>query len=176
MFGDPILNTQERPVTSFINVVKMQRGFDLPVKDRQPDGNIAVYGANGKLGYHNTPKVQGGGIITGRSGTIGEVYYTEEDYWPLNTSLFSADTNGNNIVYLAYLLKMYNLSRFVEGSGVPTLNRNKFHNKPIINVPLDEQEKFATFVQQIDKLRVVIQKSLDEAQYLFDSLMQEYFG
>ena len=176
MFGDPTRNTQNRPTTDFINVVKMQRGFDLPVQDRQQDGDIPVFGSNGALDHHNEAKVHGGGVITGRSGTIGKVYYTEGDYWPLNTSLFSVDTHGNSIIYLAYLLMMYDLSRFTEGTGVPTLNRNKFHNKPIIDVPLEEQIAFADFVRQVDKSKVVVQKALDEAQILFDSLMQQYFG
>ena len=176
MFGDPTRNTQNRPTTDFINVVKMQRGFDLPVQDRQQDGDIPVFGSNGALDHHNEAKVHGGGVITGRSGTIGKVYYTEGDYWPLNTSLFSVDTHGNSIIYLAYLLMMYDLSRFTEGTGVPTLNRNKFHNKPIIDVPLEEQIAFADFVRQVDKSKVVIQKALDAAQLLFDSLMQQYFG
>ena len=176
MFGDPIKNTQNRPTTDFINVVMMQRGFDLPVQDRQQDGDIPVYGSNGALDRHNVARVHGGGVITGRSGTIGKVYYTEGDYWPLNTSLFSVDTHGNNIVYLAYLLQMYDLSRFTEGTGVPTLNRNKFHNKPIIDVPLVEQETFATFVEQVDKLKFEIQKSLEKLEILKKALMQEYFG
>ena len=153
MFGNPIRNTQHRPTTEFINVVKMQRGFDLPVQDRQQDGDIPVFGSNGALDRHDVAKVQGGGVITGRSGTIGKVYYTEGDYWPLNTSLFSVNTHGNNIIYLAYLLQMYDLSRFTEGTGVPTLNRNKFHDKPIIDVPLNQQEQFAVLVKQIDKLK-----------------------
>ena len=176
LFGDPIRNTQNRPTTDFINVVKMQRGFDLPVQDRQQDGGIPVFGSNGALDRHNVAKVKGGGVITGRSGTIGKVYYTEGDYWPLNTSLFSVDTHGNNIIYLAYLLQMYDLSRFTEGTGVPTLNRNKFHNKPIIDVPLNEQEQFAVFVKQTDKSKLAIQQSLDKLETLKKSLMQEYFG
>ena len=176
MFGDPIRNTQCRPTTKFINVVKMQRGFDLPVQDRQQDGAVSVYGSNGVLGYHNNAKIKGGGIITGRSGTIGKVFYTEDDYWPLNTSLFSVDTYGNNVIYLAYLLQMYDLTRFVEGTGVPTLNRNMFHNKPIIDVSKEEQNIFAAFVHQTDKSKLAVQKALDETKLLFDSLMQQYFG
>ena len=176
LFGDPIRNTQNRPTTNFINVVKMQRGFDLPVQDRQQDGNVLVFGSNGALDRHNIAKVQGGGVITGRSGTIGKVYYTEGDYWPLNTSLFSVDTHGNNIIYLAYLLQMYDLSRFTEGTGVPTLNRNKFHNEPIIDVPLFEQDAFASFVKQTDKSKLVIQNSLEQLETLKKALMQQYFG
>lgn len=176
LFGDPIRNTQNRPTTEFINVVKMQRGFDLPVQDRVQDGEVPVYGSNGALDHHNVAKIQGGGVITGRSGTIGKVFYTEGDYWPLNTSLFSVDTHGNNVVYLAYLLQMYDLTRFVEGTGVPTLNRNMFHDKQIIDVSIEEQNVFADFVKQVDKSKVVVQKALEETQFLFDSLMQEYFG
>ena len=43
-------------------------------------------------------------------------------------------------------------------------------------VPLDLQNQFACFVQQVDKSKAVVQKALDEAQLLFDSLMQQYFG
>ena len=154
MFGDPVKNTQNRPTTEFINVVKMQRGFDLPVQDRQQDGEIPVYGSNGALDHHNEAKVRGGGIITGRSGTIGKVFYTEGDYWPLNTSLFSVNTHGNNVIYLAYLLQMFDLTRFVEGTGVPTLNRNMFHNKQIMEVSIDEQNQFANFVRKIDKSKL----------------------
>ena len=156
MFGDPIRNTQNRPTTEFINVVKMQRGFDLPVQERQQDGDIPVYGSNGALDHHSVAKIYGGGVITGRSGTIGKVFYTEGEYWPLNTSLFSVDTHGNNVIYLAYLLQMFDLKRFVEGTGVPTLNRNMFHNKQIIEVAIDEQEKFADFVHQINKSKLTI--------------------
>lgn len=158
LFGDPIRNTQNRPTTEFINVVKMQRGFDLPVQDRQQDGEIPVFGSNGALDYHNVAKIHGG-VITGRSGTIGKVFYTEGDFWPLNTSLFSADTHGNNVIYLGYLLQLFDLTRFVEGTGVPTLNRNMFHNKQIIDVPIDEQRQFAEFVKQIDKSKFMVVKS-----------------
>ena len=176
MFGDPIRNTHNRHTTEFSNVVKMQRGFDLPVQARQRCGDIPVYGSNGVLDYHNVAKIQGGGVITGRSGTIGKVFYTEGDYWPLNTSLFSVDTHGNNVIYLAYLLQMFDLSRFVEGTGVPTLNRNMFHDKQIIDVSRYEQEQFADFVKQVDKSKVAVKKALEETQLLFDSLMQQYFG
>lgn len=160
LFGDPISNSKRLETTDFINVVKLQRGYDLPVQDRVQDGDIPVFGSNGALDNHNEAKVIGGGVITGRSGSIGKVYYTEEDYWPLNTSLFSVDLHGNNIVYLAYLLELFNLSRFADGTGVPTLNRNNVHNKQIINVPVEEQIVFADFVKQVDKSKFLSNHSL----------------
>lgn len=176
LFGDPIKNTQHRPTTAFVNVVTMQRGFDLPVQDREQSGNIPVYGSNGVLDHHDQAKACNGGVITGRSGTIGKVFYTRGAYWPLNTTLFSVDTHENNIIYLAHLLRMFNLARFTEGTGVPTLNRNKFHSAPIIDVPIDEQNKFAAFVEQTDKSKSAVQKGLQELEILKKSLMQQYFG
>ncbi|TSO25421.1 restriction endonuclease subunit S [Lactobacillus sp. LL6] len=150
MFGDPICNSLNKPVDFFINVVKLQRGYDLPVKKRNSNGDIPVFGSNGVLGYHTEFKAKHG-IITGRSGTIGNVYREDGKYWPLNTSLFSVDTHGNNIVYLQYLLQMFRLERFYNGAGVPTLNRNDVHKQKIIRTPLELQNEFADFVQQVDK-------------------------
>ena len=151
MFGDPRINSKNLPSVKFIDVIKLQRGFDLPVQERDSTGKINVYGSNGVLGKHNEIKVKGPGIVTGRSGTLGKVYYVLEDYWPLNTTLFSVDTHGNNVIYLKYLLEAFELERFTEGAGVPTLNRNIVHEKEIINAPLELQQQFAAFVQQIDK-------------------------
>ncbi len=46
----------------------------------------------------------------------------------------------------------------------------------LIVPPIDLQKQFMTFVKQVDKSKVAVQKSLDETQKLFDSLMQEYYG
>ena len=174
LFGDPIKNTQHRPTTDFVNVVTMQRGFDLPVQDREQSGNIPVYGSNGVLDHHNQAKVCNGGVITGRSGTIGKVFYTKGAYWPLNTTLFSVDTHENNIIYLAHLLRMFNLARFTEGTGVPTLNRNKFHSAPIIDVPIDEQNQFAAFVEQTDKSKYYSSLSFRYCQAAANTYRQEW--
>ena len=174
LFGDPIKNTQHRPTTAFVNVVTMQRGFDLPVQDREQSGNIPVYGSNGVLDHHNQAKVCNGGVITGRSGTIGKVFYTTGAYWPLNTTLFSVDTHENNIIYLAHLVRMFNLDRFTEGTGVPTLNRNKFHSAPIIDVPIDEQNQFAAFVEQTDKSKYYSSLSFRYCQAAANTYRQEW--
>ena len=84
-----------------------------------------------------------------------EVYVSEEPFWPLNTTLYSNNTHGNNLIYLKYLLMFFNLKRFKSGAGVPTLNRNEFHGKEIMDVPIELQHEFADFVQLIDKSKFV---------------------
>ena len=168
-------NEKELPTKRFIDVVKMQRGFDLPLHSRDEKGEIPVYGSNGILGYHSESKIDCG-VITGRSGTIGEVYYCDTPFWPLNTTLFSVDRHGNNVVYLRYLLEFFDLKRFASGVGVPTLNRNDFHEIQIIDVPLIEQEEFALFVKKTEKAKVLLKQEISDLEELMDSKMDEYFG
>lgn len=64
----------------------------------------------------------------------------------------------------------------LKGIGVPNLHLGEIKKTKIVVPPIEAQEKFADFVKQVDKSKVAVQKALDEAQLLFDSLMQEYFG
>ena len=82
MFGNPISNPMGWEVVKFEDIIVLQRGHDLPTYEREKSGSIKVFGSNGVLDYHNEAKVKGGGVITGRSGTLGKVHYTFEDYWP----------------------------------------------------------------------------------------------
>ncbi len=66
---------------------------------------------------------------------------------------------------------------FSRGSGIPNMpSMSEVKAVKFICPPIELQEEFVTFVEQIDKSKFVVQKALDEAQTLFDSLMQEYFG
>ncbi|MDY6228049.1 MAG: restriction endonuclease subunit S [Clostridium sp.] len=175
MFGNPITNSKNIKVKNFEDVIRLQRGFDLPTYARDTSGKINVWGANGILSKHNDYKINEPGVITGRSGSLGNVYYTMEPYWPLNTTLFSKDTFGNNVIYLTYLLRFYKLNRFANGTGVPTLNRNLLDGQKIIDVPLELQNQFADFVKQVDKLKFEMEQNLKELEDNFSSLMQRAF-
>ena len=175
MFGNPITNSKNLSVKNFEEVIVLQRGYDLPTYKRDESGAYNVWGSNGILSKHNEYKVNTEGVITGRSGSLGNVYYTKEPYWPLNTTLFSKDTCGNNVVYLTYLLRFYDLKRFSNGTGVPTLNRNLLNGEKIIDVPLALQEEFADFVEKVNDIKSVLNKSLKQLNNNFDSLMQKAF-
>lgn len=107
----------------FSNFINLQRGFDLPKKNRMT-GIYPLISSNGINDYVQSYAVKGPGVITGRSGTIGNVFYTQDNYWPLNTTLFVSDFKDNNPKYVYYWLSTFNLSQFKSGTGVPTLNRN----------------------------------------------------
>ena len=78
--------------------------------------------------------------------------------------------------YLLTYFDLIDLGAFSDGSSVPQINNKNIAPLAICIPPMELQNQFADFVKQIDKSKVAVQKALDEAQLLFDSLMQEYFG
>lgn len=82
--------------------------------------------------------------------------------------------------FLAYLLRSDNFVSYINekvaGAKMPRVSMDVFREFKCILPPLELQTQFADFVKQVDKSKVAAQKALDEAQVLFDSLMQEYFG
>ena len=128
------------------DVVVLQRGFDLPVKQRQP-GEFPVFAATGLHGTHVEPKVKGPGVLTGRSGSLGTVTYVDRDFWPLNTTLWGKEYPLGSRLYAFYLLSSIALEGFNSGAAVPTLNRNDIHGLPTLLPPKELIAAFETFTQ-----------------------------
>jgi type I restriction enzyme S subunit len=122
-------------------VLVLQRGFDLPKSDRV-DGSVPIYAATGVTGFHDTAKVGPPGVVTGRSGSIGEVLYVQEDFWPLNTALWVKDFPRSEPLYAYYLLSSLDLKQFNSGAAVPTLNRNDIHGIQVLIPSQDLQQHF----------------------------------
>lgn len=123
------------------DLLVLQRGFDLPASARTP-GAYPLIAASGPNGTHNVAMAKGPGVITGRSGVLGKVFLTLEDYWPLNTTLWVKEFKHATPCYAYELLKMLDFSSFNAGSAVPTLNRNHIHSLKYI---LPSQELIREF-------------------------------
>ena len=101
----------------------------------------------------------------------------EDNKYTLNQRICCFRNYELNPVFFFYLLNRHEyLLSFNDGDSQTNLRKNDLLACPVINPPVDLQEQFATFVAQVDKSKVVVQKALNEAQLLFDSLMQQYFG
>jgi len=174
MFGDPITNSKKWSLVKFTDIIVMRRGFDLPKQDRVA-GDFPLVASNGIVDRISLSKVNGPGVVTGRSGTLGSVQLIEEDYWPLNTSLYSQKLNGNNPVYLKFFLDYFDLKRFTRGAGVPTLNRNLFHSELVPKVPVELQNKFETIYRKYTLLKRTMLIQLTDLEILFQSLIQKAF-
>ena len=121
-----------------------------------------------------------GDILMSCSGTMGELYQLPIgcEKGLINQALCKFTLNDKilPIVFLTYMKQTIgNLE--TKGSGIQNIAAVSYVKAMPINLPpLDVQKQFATFVEQVDKSKVAVQKALDEAQTLFNSLMQEYFG
>ncbi|HEM8799464.1 MULTISPECIES: restriction endonuclease subunit S [unclassified Klebsiella] len=118
------------------DLLVLQRGFDLPSSARK-DGEFSLIAASGPNGTHNVAMAKAPGVVTGRSGVLGKVYLTLEDYWPLNTTLWVKEFKRATPCYAYELLRLLDMKAFNAGSAVPSLNRNHIHS---LSYPLPPME------------------------------------
>lgn len=159
----------------FDDLCRLNRGFDLP-NDNIVEGNVPVVASSSIKAFHNVSKVKGPGVVTGRSGTLGIVQYVEQDFWPLNTSLYVKDFKGNSPRFCYYFLQMMHLENFNAGAGVPTLNQNHLH-KLKIRIPstYQEQEIVASILSNYDTLIDINTKRIKLLEESARELYKEWF-
>jgi type I restriction enzyme S subunit len=130
------------------NALVLQRGFDLPIQDRE-EGEVPVYGSTGGSGYHSKARVSGPGIVTGRSGTLGEVCFVGEAFWPLNTALWVKEFRRVSPFFALFLLRSLDLKQFNGGVSVPTLDRKSVHKVEVLIPPRPITTAFDAFASPI---------------------------
>lgn len=158
---------ERKPLTDF---VWFQRGFDLP-KDKFVNGEFPVVGSTSILGYHTEAKVKAPGIVTGRSGTIGQFQFLKNDFWPHNTSLWVKYFYGNDERFAFYLLHTLDFISLNGGGAVPSLNRN-FLSSINVNVPpLPTQRRIASILSAYDDL---IENNLKRIKLLEEKAFLRY--
>ncbi len=123
-------------------LLELQRGHDLPSDDRE-DGKIPVVSSGGVSGFHNTAIADGPGVITGRYGTVGEVFFVDTPYWPLNTTLYVKDFRGNDRKWIYHLLASIPLDIDSQKSAVGGINRNIIGSLRVPRPPISEQRTIA---------------------------------
>lgn len=109
----------------------LKRGHDLPEHARQ-EGEVPVVSSSGITGFHNEAKAKAPGVVTGRYGTLGEVFFLNQDYWPLNTALYVVDFKGNDPQFSAYLLKNALRDYQSDKAAVPGVDRNVLHEIEVL--------------------------------------------
>ena len=129
----------------------LKRGHDLPEK-RRVAGPVPVVSSSGVTGSHNEAKAAPPGVVTGRYGTIGEVFYVDEPYWPLNTALYVIDFKGNDPRFIAYLLRNTLRNYKTEKAAVPGVDRNVLHTLKVRAAGANEQAAIASILSAYDDL------------------------
>lgn len=135
--------------TTLGGFISLQRGHDLPYHERRA-GKIPVIGSGGVTGLHDSAAVSGPGITIGRAANLGVPTLIEEDFWPLNTTLYVTDFHGNDIRFAYYLLRTLDFTGFNSGSVQPMLNRNYIKDIPIVIPDRKEQEAVSAILGALD--------------------------
>lgn len=155
-------------------VLELKRGYDLPSSQRKV-GTIPVMTSSGIGDFHNEAKVGGPGVVTGRYGTIGQVFFIEQDFWPLNTSLYVRDFKGNDPRFCYYFLQTLDWHKFNDKSGVPGINRNDVHREPVYVPPLAEQREIAATLGALDDKIELNRKTAATLEEMARALYRSWF-
>ena len=153
-----------------------QRGHDLPMDERE-QGKVVVVSSSGISSTHSRAIAKAPGIVTGRYGTIGQFHLIDQDYWPLNTTLYSINLYGNEPRFLRYMLAHMSplfLAHAVK-SAVPGVDRNDVHADHVAVPPISEQPAIADFLDReivrIDALITKIRKTIDRLREFRSALI-----
>lgn len=101
-------------------------GKSLP-KTVRNNGNVPVYGSGGVGGFHNKSLVKGPGIIVGRKGTVGSLFWETEDFFPIDTAFYVAPKNNLPLHFVWQVLQTLGLEGMNTDAAVPGLNRNNVY-------------------------------------------------
>lgn len=204
MFGDPEYNNKGWPVKKLDDLCNVGSSKRIYQEEQTMDGipfwRISDLVAQMDMGNvesgifipeskYDELKVQGfvpepGDILVTSRGTLGRCYIVSPDdrfyFQDGMISWLSRYVNEITPVYIKHLFDMTGFKKQIDnmqaGSTVPYLSIAMLKKLDVMLPSVETQNEFSTFVAQVNKSKSAIQKSLDETQLLFDSLMQQYFG
>ncbi len=203
MFGVPeevVSEWEQKPLSDMLDVIggyafksdQFSETEGIPVL-RIGNINAGVFRPVNMVYWEEDEKLEryaiyAGDLVMSLTGTVGKDDYGNVcimgdayDKYYLNQRNAKLEIkNGLDKYYLSELLKFECVKKKLTGISRGVRQAN-ISNKDILNLvvnvpPMELQNQFVYFVQATDKSKVAVQKSLDELQILFDSLMQEYFG
>ena len=184
MFGDPNTNSKGWVQKRIGDICKNKDSNRIPLKQSDRDkreGEYPYYGATGIIDYIDSYIFEGLHLLIAEDGKNLETknkdiaFLAEGKFWVNNHAHVVVETEESNLYYLKYVINNINLKPYITGIDQLKLNRSNL-DKIVINVPpIELQDKFETFVKQVDKLKFEMEKSLKELEDNFNSLMQKSF-
>ena len=196
LFGDVALNTLNWPLVKLSAIAEYRIGLTYKPEAVSSSG-IAVLRSgniqNSQLCYEDTiyvnskvdPKLllkKNDILMCARNGSqslVGKVALIENDISNTTYGAFMMAISSKYYVYLFEYFRSQAFRRLISVGSTTTINQvtTRMLNSIVIPLPdLDTINRYALYHSQINKLKVDVQKSIDETQLLMDSLMQEYFG
>ena len=192
MFGDPETNNKEWRMNTFADICTVRQGLQIPISKRltqYEEGcyeyiTVAYLHGSKEREYIKNPKstviCTEEDVLMTRTGNTGMVITNVAGAFHNNFFLIDFDRTRYNKVFLVEYLNLdliqAEIKRRAGTSTIPDLNHGEFYAISIYEPPLELQNQFASFVEQIDKSKFEIQQSLEKLETLKKALMQKYFG
>jgi len=157
------------------DIIELAYGKSLPQRSRV-SGRFPVFGSNGQVDTHNKSLVGGPGIIVGRKGSVGEVIWSKQDFWPIDTTYYVKLKNlDDDLKYWYYVLKTLGLNKLNSHSAIPGLNRDVAYIKQVPLRSTLEQEKIADILSSLDE-KIELNRRMNETlERLGQALFRHYF-
>lgn len=154
--------------------IELAYGKSLPAHAREA-GRFGVFGSNGLVGTHTEACVEGPGIVVGRKGSVGEVRYSSDAFWPIDTTYFVVNKGGHDWRFLYHLLRHSELTGLNSHSAVPGLNREDAY-VIAVKLPLrDAQCNIARVLDCVENSIGLETAAMGNAQELKRAAMRELF-
>jgi type I restriction enzyme S subunit len=135
--------------------------------DERAGGAIPVYGSSGVVGWHDEYLVPGPGIVVGRKGNVGSVFWTDGDFYPIDTTFYVRSQ-----LPLSYLYRNLQSQHFLNSdAAVPGLNRNQAYANPLIVPPDSTLGLFEEIVRPMDQLRRNLERQNENLRETRDLLL-----
>jgi len=125
----------------------LEYGKGLSKKDRN-NGSIPVYGSSGIVGYHDKILVKNPSLIIGRKGNAGNIMFSKQSFWAIDTTYFLKETKDYDLKFLYHLFKYLDFGKLDSSTAIPSLRRDDVYAQ---NIPLPEIEKQKEIVLQIEE-------------------------
>lgn len=168
--------TKRWPERSLGEICTFNYGKALPAAKRTGEGK-PVYGSNGEVGRHAAALTDGPTIVIGRKGSFGEVHFSTQPCWPIDTTYYiDADSTDADLRWLAYRLRALGLTSLNRAAAIPGLNREDAYRQRLLVPPIEEQRRIAAVLDHAHELRMKRQAALVLLDSLNESIYLEMFG
>ncbi|MCX9193453.1 restriction endonuclease [Carbonactinospora thermoautotrophica] len=153
------------------DLLDLKYGKALPATSRSP-GDVPVYGSGGIVGTHNQHLVDGPGIVVGRKGTVGAVYWSQQKFFPIDTTFYVEVRRPDvPMEFLFFMLRRLGLDSMNSDSAVPGLNRANALALKTQLPPQDELVRFANKIRPLFELKHSLSVQSNCLKELRDTLL-----
>jgi len=168
LFPDAMQESELGDVPEGWDAIRLENVLDLAYgkalkKTERIAGVFPVYGSGGLTGCHNESLINGPGIIIGRKGTVGSIYWEDNAFFPIDTVFYVKPKEEFTFEFIYYLIQTLGLKDMNTDAAVPGLNRNNVYRLEVPSFPAVLVKKFSVFV---GTLRSTIKNNKSNTQSL----------